>query len=135
MSAGSYLINALFNGEAVQDSNCLNLHKSIDLLGLLGCPVVSIHLWMHAYSKLQCPQAELWMVCRSASHMRRTVKGSDQRPIWCSLYLRRYMMALITSISSPKCHLSMLSFIFLSWKMVKFRMKIHDLVKRSQIHN
>lgn len=50
--------------EAARDSNCLHLHKSIDLPDLLGCPAVSIHLWMHAYSKLQCPQAELWVANR-----------------------------------------------------------------------
>jgi len=43
------------------------LHKSIDLPDLLGCPAVSIHLWMHAYSKLQCPQAELWVANRYVS--------------------------------------------------------------------
>lgn len=51
--------------EAARDSNCLHLHKSIDLPDLLGCRAVSIHLWMHAYSKLQCPRAELWVANRS----------------------------------------------------------------------
>lgn len=68
--------------EAARDSNCLHLHKSIDLPDLLRCPAVSIHLWMHAYSKLQCPQAELWvadLVCPSLRSL--FTKGPRRTPL------------------------------------------------------
>lgn len=112
--------------EAVRDSNCLHLHKSIDLSGLQGCPVVSIHLWMHAYSKLQCPKRNCGWWCAlllcsfSLSHS--LLSHSKDREGFSSdhsLYLRRYIRSLMTSIRSSVSQMSIhpvLSFRKIKWK-------------------